>query len=702
MPSADASTATTVSPLANSNYAVAPVCARRTSGPRCLALKLVPVSAAARARRHPIGMSVKARTATAGAAGACPENPITEGCFGLRPQDLQAAYSLPTLSAATPQTVAIVAAFNDPTAVKDLKRYDETFGLPACDTHDKCLQQVNQKGEKKPLPETEGGWAQEISIDIEATHAICQNCHILLVEAEHDTLAELETAEDTAAADGADEISNSWVESEPPDDSAAFDHPGVVITAGSGDEGYLNWVPGSPEPGQIAYPASSPHVVAVGGTRLEETAGTWTSSIWNGDGTEHERGASGGGCSEHFDAPYWQRELPDWGAVGCEGRRAVADIAAVGDPYTGMAIYDSTPLQPEGPRPGWETLGGTSLASPLIAAMFALAGGDHAGGDPAVEYPARTLYENAALTQASVSDIEAGSNGSCLPPKKLEEDGLESCTLREEGAICFGHAICLARKGYDGASGLGTPNGLGVFQATGKAAKKPQQLDFTSTAPSGARVAGAPYRAAATSSSGLAASFASATPSVCAIQASTVSFSGAGTCTIEALQAGDGEYQAAAPAQQSFTVGPGTQIIRFTSTAPTSAVAGGTPYSASALASSGLPVTFASLTPSVCTAEGATVSPLAAGTCTIAAGQGGDADYEAAAEVQQSFPVAPAPALGPGPTNLLNVPSGETISFKSPGPDSDFTFSGKPVVNHRTGAITFTLSLVDPATSAGG
>ena len=296
-------------------------------------------------------MSVQARAAASGAAAACPENPITEGCFGLRPQDLQAAYSLSTLTAATPQTVAIVAAFNDPTAVKDLKHYDETFGLPACNTHDKCLQQVNQKGEKKPLPETEGGWALEISIDIEATHAICQNCHILLVEAEHDTLQELETAEDTAAADGADEISNSWVESEPAGDSAAFDHPGVVITAGSGDEGYLNWVPGSPEPGQVAYPASSPHVVAVGGTRLEEVGGSWTSSIWNGDGIEHERGASGGGCSEHFEAPYWQRELPDWGAVGCEGRRALADIAAVGDPFTGMAIYDSTPVVAEGPRP---------------------------------------------------------------------------------------------------------------------------------------------------------------------------------------------------------------------------------------------------------------------------------------------------------------------------------------------------------------
>ena len=181
-------------------------------------------------------------------------------------------------------------------------------------------------------------------------------------------------------------------------------------------------------------------------------------------------------------------------------------------------IYDSTPLEAEGPRPGWQTLGGTSVASPLIAAMFALAGGDHAGGAPEVEYPARTLYENAALNRTSVHDIESGSNGPCLR-RAVEEDGLEPCSPTEEAAICFGRAICLAGRGYDGPSGLGTPDGIGVFQATGKAAKKPQQLHFTSAAPSGARVAGTPYPAAATSSSGLAASFASATPSVCVTKA---------------------------------------------------------------------------------------------------------------------------------------------------------------------------------------
>jgi hypothetical protein len=142
---------------------------------------------------------------------------------------------------------------------------------------------------------------------------------------------------------GATEISNSWDGEEPVTDSAVFNHPGVVITAASGDNGYLNWQ--SPEPaaiGHVGYPASSPHVVAVGGTRLSLTSeGAWAGeSVWNG------YGATGSGCSETFGAPPWQQELPNWSAVGCGSKRAVADVSADADPYTGA--------RPEGrrrPRP---------------------------------------------------------------------------------------------------------------------------------------------------------------------------------------------------------------------------------------------------------------------------------------------------------------------------------------------------------------
>ena len=183
------------------------------------------------------------------------------------------------------------------------------------------------------------GWAVEISTDIETANAICQkHCHIVLVEATTDSIADLEAAEETAVRIGHEaektppctnneacdtEVSNSWGGSEPPLDSPAFDHPGTVITASAGDDGYLNWTMAAEakaaEEGYYSgadYPASSPHVVAVGGTRLSVSAtGAWKEeTVWNDDprGGEENYGAGGGGCSTQFSAPEWQREVPDW------------------------------------------------------------------------------------------------------------------------------------------------------------------------------------------------------------------------------------------------------------------------------------------------------------------------------------------------------------------------------------------------------
>jgi Subtilase family len=692
---AKAAAEVTVSPLPSSNYSVRPACLPKPGAARCLALELVPLSAAARARSHPLGRSLSYPATASGQAKACPQDPVTEGCDGLRPEDFKAAYSLPTVTASATQTVAIVTAYDDPSAIKDLRRYDEAFGLPACNAHKKCLEEVNQNGESSPLPEDgrapeeEEGWLLETSIDIEVTHAICQNCHILLVEADSEEMKDLEAAEEAAAKAGADEISNSWVAPEPATDSKAFDHPKIVVTAASGDEGYLNWVPGSLEAGLVGYPASSPHVVAVGGARLEETSGTWTASVWNGFGVGQEKGATGGGCSEHFEAPYWQRELPDWAGVGCLDRRAVADIAGFADPYPGMAVYDSNPLN--GSPAGWVTVGGTSIAAPLIASMFALA-----GGAQEVEYPARTLYENAALKSSSVHDIEAGSNGPCLH-KRVSEHGRAECTEAEESATCTHLAICLAGHGYDGPSGLGSPDGLGLFEATKKGAKQRQTVAFTSTAPADARIGGPAYVAAATSSSGLPVSLVSASPSVCEVSGSMVSFTGVGTCTVEALQAGDSDYQPAPPQAQSFLVEKGTQTVIFTSTAPGLALIGGTPYTASAATSSGLPATISSLTPSVCTVAGVTVSFLAAGTCKIEASQPGDGEYEAAVAVQQSIPVSkPARVIPLEPIlKSLTGGSGEVGSFKA---TPSLTLVATPKLDHRSGRVTFSLSLTGPGT----
>ncbi|HXA53358.1 MAG TPA: S53 family peptidase [Solirubrobacteraceae bacterium] len=410
------------------------------------------------------------------------------GAFGLRPQDLHSAYQLPD-SAAAAQTVALVDAYNDPTAEADLKAYDEEFGLPECTSGDGCFRQVNQSGEagNPPFPKTTKeletarrgsrakreeaeeatGWGLEISLDIEVAHATCQSCDIVLVEADGPSYEDLETAETSAATLGAGEISNSWAGSEegetPGLESASpFNHPGIVITAAAGDDGYLNWdSESSVERGRANFPASSPHVVAVGGTRLSlGTNSAWAGeTVWNGD---H---ATGGGCSAVFTAQPWQQSVPDWSAVGCATKRAIVDVAADADPYTGVAVHDTSPeceyrYEEAGVKhvAYWCTIGGTSLATPLVASVFALA-----GGADGVAYPAETLYESGLKSSASLHDVTVGSNGECTKP--FLEGGLSACTPAEEAvASCASKAICLAGTGYDGPTGVGTPDGIAAFK----------------------------------------------------------------------------------------------------------------------------------------------------------------------------------------------------------------------------------------------
>jgi hypothetical protein len=481
---ATAAAAGVVSPLPRSDYIVHALCTTPSPGHAgCLSLELQPITAAARARSHPIGM---ARTVLRAGQAA-------EGNFGLTPQNLHIAYQLPTSPSAT-QTIALVDAYNDPTAETDLNAYSKEFGIPECTEASDCFKQVNQNGvattNKLPFPKTvleleeaqagtalekeeaaeAAGWGVEISLDIETAHAICETCHIVLVEANNSEYLNLEAAESQAATLGATEISNSWGGPEAgetigAESASPFNHPGIVITASSGDNGYLNW--DSENAGEIGYanfPASSPHVVAVGGTRLElsKVTGEWQAeSVWNGNG------ASGGGCSENFFAPLWQQGALSWSSVGCGGFRAIADVSADADPYTGVAVHDSTPgAECEGTvlDPNWCTIGGTSLASPLIAAVFALAGG---AGE--VEYPARTLYENELASPASLHDIASGSNAACEKP--FTKAGLSGCTAKEESEAskCVNKAICLAGVGYDGPTGVGTPNGIKAFEPTGEA-----------------------------------------------------------------------------------------------------------------------------------------------------------------------------------------------------------------------------------------
>jgi hypothetical protein len=419
-------------PLPASDYSASPVCGAPQPGrASCLAVGLIPRTAAARARSHPLGMTLSAGTPVAGPAS---------GAYGLRPEDLHDAYELPP-SAATAQTIGIVDAYDDPTIEADLRVYDEEFGLPACTTGNGCFRKVNEEGEASPLPRADEGWATEISLDVETSHAVCPNCQIVLVEAESSSFFDLEAAEETAVDEGATEISNSYG-GEDFFEGSAYDHPGIVITASTGDWGYDNW--SDPGAGDTAnYPAASPDVVAVGGTHLFLAGESWAGeTAWS---------YGGSGCSPITAAPAWQSAVPDWSTVGCGPMRAVADVAADADPYTGVAVYDSTPDPPY--FPGWATVGGTSLSSPLIAAAFALAGGAHG-----VEYPAQTLYSN--LGSSSLHDIVTGTNGACTTVGIF---GNLECTEAEEEADCADLAICNAKVGYDGPTGVGTPAGLGAF-----------------------------------------------------------------------------------------------------------------------------------------------------------------------------------------------------------------------------------------------
>jgi subtilase family serine protease len=366
-----------------------------------MALALEPKTAAVRAQTHPLATRVSPQVGSpqpqVGSVqpSECAEHyPST--C--LTPQDLRGAYfpeEKPEAPASEPQTVALVDAYNDANAAADLATYEREFGIDC--SAPGCFEQVNQNGETGNLPfpktkteletfakgtvrqrleaEEAEGWSLEIATDIEATRAICNNCHILLIEADSPQYAGptgLETAEDTAVALHATEISDSWGGPEAGTDTAAFNHPGIPIAAAAGDDGYLNWdeyeEKGSSYFEGADYPAASPHVISVGGTSLTVTAeGSWQSeSAWN---------LGGGGCSTTLEAPEWQLLVSHWAQVGCGEHRASVDISADADPLTGVNIYDSTPYPEEekGKKirvvPNWVPVGGTSVASPIVASM---------------------------------------------------------------------------------------------------------------------------------------------------------------------------------------------------------------------------------------------------------------------------------------------------------------------------------------------
>jgi subtilase family serine protease len=365
---------------------------------------------------------VAAALAVPGTAGAVPASGIVNACTthpapgyatcfaqvratafgaakaftGYTPTQIRNAYSLPI---GAHQTVAIVDAYNDPKAESDLATYRSNFGLPPCTTANGCFRKVNQTG-GTTYPANNVGWSVEITLDLDAVSAACRTCHILLVEANNSSFANLGTAVNYAASQGVSAISNSYGGGDGAP-LAAYDHPGIAVTASTGDSGYVG----------ASAPASFDSVVAVGGTTLHRNTSTsrgWAETTWSG---------AGSGCSTRNTKPAWQTS-----ATQCNGK-ASADVSAVANPNTGLRIYDTFS------ESGWFVVGGTSLSSPIIASVYAM-GGNLSG------YPAAYTWGHTS----TLNDVTVGSNGSCSP-----------------------NVWCHAGAGWDGPTGLGTPNGIGSF-----------------------------------------------------------------------------------------------------------------------------------------------------------------------------------------------------------------------------------------------
>lgn len=318
---------------------------------------------------------------------------------GYSPAYLQSAYGLTNASAAnTSKTIAIVDAYGYPNAASDLAHYRSQYGLPPCTVASGCLKIVNQNG-GSTLPRSNTGWAQEQALDLDMASAICPHCNILLVEANSANFNDLVAGVDTAAsAPFVVAISNSYGGSEysaETTDQSHYNNPvvhqNIAVTVSSGDSGY-----------GVQFPAAAEYVTAVGGTTLKSSGET----AWSG---------AGSGCSAYIAKPANQTD------TGCSNR-TVADVSAVADPNTGVAVYGPG----FGGRSQWLVFGGTSVASPLIAGVYAVSGGF---------VPLGNTYGSGG----GLNDITSGSNGNC------------------------GSYLCTAGPGYDGPTGVGTPRGTTAF-----------------------------------------------------------------------------------------------------------------------------------------------------------------------------------------------------------------------------------------------
>jgi subtilase family serine protease len=374
--------------------------ATRSDAPRCLTL-YAPQTAVNRA------------IAEKAAGKPVPVTSTTPKGWGAT--SIEAAYKLPVTRGAG-QTVAIVDAFSTPHLASDLAFYRKHYGLPPCTTGTGCLKIVNQQGKASPLPKPDPtGWGVEETLDVAMVSAACPRCKIIMVEGSQPTFGDLAAAEDTAVRLGAQVVSNSYGGRESGFTQAEarhYIHPGHVIVASSGDFGFT----------AAQFPANLANVTDAGGTKLAKASNGrgWTETVWNDGG-----GASGSGCSAYVAKPAWQHD------PHCPGRTS-ADVAAVA---TNIAIYDTS--LPKGFGGPWFTIEGTSASAPLIAGVYGLAGN------------AATVLPGFEYAHASaLFDVARGNN-----------DWFSGAG----GASCGHDYLCVAKKGYDAPTGLGSPDGIDAF-----------------------------------------------------------------------------------------------------------------------------------------------------------------------------------------------------------------------------------------------
>jgi hypothetical protein len=351
--------------------------------------------------------------------------PQRAAAAALTPADIHAAYALPNTGAAH-QTIAVVSAYDDPAAQADLNDYTKRFGIPACTTANRCFRKLNEAGAASPLPGPDPTGGQEVtesSVGIEVARGVCQNCSIMLVEARSFGKLDLSTAVGAAAKAGATVVVTAWQQGQAPDDSqyaSDFSNPHTIVVSATGDSGYT---------GLATFPASLPSVLAVGGTELKLRHGAY--------GSETAWDSSTSGCALYADAAAWQASLAS--SAGCGTSRSLADISAVADP--GLVVHIGDLGAPCGKS--WCEAGGTSVSAPIIGGVIGLAG-SVGSAEP------QLLYDHAHADPGALHDVKQGS----------------------DSRTCMQKPICQARPGYDGPTGLGTPDGLAAFLASGGAVSR--------------------------------------------------------------------------------------------------------------------------------------------------------------------------------------------------------------------------------------